>query len=660
MRTSREIAFRIRQEVNNLRMRMRHPRLAESQEMPLATHFPSGAPVAEKLRGSAYAKHVTALAEESLAHRFRLLGLVLDLDAEIDWRRDPVHKKTSDLAYFRLIPYLDFQRVGDHKIIWELNRHQHLVTLSQAFLFTGREEFLREAERQLTTWWQQNPFQRGINWSSTLEVAFRALSWIWLDHFAGRELRVRGQLLESLYQHGCYIEPNLSVYFSPNTHLLGEAVALEALGAVYPWIPEAQHWKQTGARIMNQELNRQVRADGSHFEQSSYYHVYTLDFFLLHKLLCGGDAAQDETLRRMAEYLASLMGPARLLPLLGDDDGGRLFGLPFGYIHEGRATLATAATLLSQDLAFDREDLAHQAGWWLGAEVLDQAGVKPKDRASRLHRDSGVAVLEAGGVQALIDCGPFGEGTGGHSHSDTLSMILRQGEREILIDPGTYTYVGDPRWRNWFRGSAAHNTVRIDGRDQAVPVNAFRWAEPPQVELLAWKTAADQDYFDGVCRYGGFEHRRRVVFLKQRLLLLVLDEIPGPPGEHLVEQFWHFATTARPMAEGRYWIGPEQRTWIALASGGEEELTEGGDNGWRSAALGQKEPGQVLRIHARCKLPVRWAAGFGFDWQQPIAPELTLTAQEGSVSLQIGEVSVRFSDDRPPQGSEVLVSMQIP
>jgi hypothetical protein len=593
----------------------------------------------EALRGTGYSTQVVSLAEEILAHHFRLLGLVVGLGDHIDWRRDAVHGKTTDLSYFRRVPYLDFERTGDHKVVWELNRHQHLVILAQAYLFSGREEFLRETERQLITWWSQNPLPQGINWCSALEVAFRALSWIWVDHLVGPELSVRDQLLESLYQHGCYLEPNLSFYFSPNTHLLGEAVALEAVGILYPWFPGAGRWKRLGAQVVGEQFERQVRSDGSHFEQSSYYHVYALDFFLLHKVLGEDDPAQDEILRRMGEHLAMLMGPALQLPLLGDDDGGRLFGLPFGISQPGRATLATSAVLLRPEQAFDQEDLAEQAAWWLGAEVLQarpRAGWKPQ---SRLHADSGIAVMEAGGVQVLIDGGPFGPGTAGHSHSDTLSLILRKSDRngdaEILIDPGTYTYVSDPEWRNRFRSSAAHNTMRIDGRDQAVAANAFRWVHPPQVELLAWKAGQDRDYFDGVCRYGGFEHRRRVVFLKPDLLL-VLDEMQGPPGEHEVEQFWHFASRPRSTGERQYQIGGEQM-WFALSSGGEVELTE---NGWRSLAFGQKAPSPVLRVHSKDNLPIRWAAAFGWGRRASLPiPDLRVVLQKGGISLQAGDVT---------------------
>jgi len=347
----------------------------------------------------------------------------------------------------------------------------------------------------------------------------------------------------------------------------------------------------------------------------------------------------------MAEYLESLMGPSRRLPLLGDDDSGRLFGLPFRCSEPGRATLATAANLLRQDLGFQKHDVAEQATWWLDSKILAHAEAASCNQQSRLYPDAGIAVMKAAGIQVVIDGGAFGAGTAGHSHSDTLSLIIRAGEEEILIDPGTYTYVSDARWRNWFRGTAAHNTVRVNGRDQAIPVHAFRWAKPPEVKLLAWKTTSDHDYFDGACRYGGFEHRRRVVFLKRDLVMLLLDEIQGPPGKHLVEQFWHFAIPPQRVADGQYRIGRESRIWFSIGGDGQVEVAEGGEHGWRSRALGQKDPAPVLRVHNTCELPVRWAAGFGFGSLQEEPPELALVTLDDSVCLRAGESGIRFFHD---------------
>ena len=195
---------------------------------------------------------------------------------------------------------------------------------------------------------------------------------------------LRARFLTALDRHGRYLELNLSVYFSPNTHLLGEAVALHALGVLFPAFPRAARWAETGGRIVEQQMERQVRDDGSHFEQSAYYHVYALDFFLLYRVLAKPAAAYDARLVAMAEYLDALLGVNGTLPLIGDDDGGRLFH-PYGErARFGRATMATCAVLLQRPEWLRGPEYVHeQAAWWLGAEALSMRARRRRRRASR-------------------------------------------------------------------------------------------------------------------------------------------------------------------------------------------------------------------------------------------------------------------------------------
>ena len=349
MRSPREIRHRLQQEASNLAAFLSPPGPIR-ERMAASPLLPDAAGVAAALRGTAYAAEVERIAEQLLAHRFPLLGLTVETGPRIEWRRDYLHGISTATPYFRRSPYLDFRRAGDHKVVWELNRHQHLVLLAQAFHLTGRQEFLDEAFQQLESWLEANPFLRGINWASALEVAFRALSWAWLWQMAGARMpeALAPRFLTELRRHGRYLELNLSIYFSPNTHLLGEAVALHALGALFPQFPDAAAWIRTGSRVVEEALERQVRTDGSHFEQSTYYHVYALDFFLLHRVLAKPGAPYDVRLAGMAEYLEALLGPARVLPLIGDDDGGRLFH-PYGERAQfGRATMATCAGMLGR------------------------------------------------------------------------------------------------------------------------------------------------------------------------------------------------------------------------------------------------------------------------------------------------------------------------
>ena len=579
MRSAKEIGFRVRQELANLAMLVRTPR----QHPEAETVLPDPHEAARRLAGTPFAAEMVKLAEQIREHRFPLLGGTVETGAEIRWRRDYRSGKETGTGYFRLIPYLDAARAGDHKNIWELNRHQHLVLLAQVSLITGEEVWVDEIVRELESWWGENPFQRGINWASALEVGFRALSWMWVHRMVGARLPDR--FLEELYRHGCHLEKNLSVYFSPNTHLLGEAVALHALGRMF----KVTRWEETGGRTVREEMRRQVREDGSHFEQSMYYHVYALDMFLFHGVLAGMDEEYLSKIERMAEYLDALMGSGRRLPFLGDDDGGRLFH-PYGRRDEfGRATLATCGVVLKrEDWIGSSEELCEQAVWCLGEAAAHIPSREHRERLPRLFVDAGVAVFH----DVLVDVGPFGRGRAGHSHSDTLSIVVRSGGEEVLIDPGTYTYA-EPEWRERFRGSGAHNTMRIDGRDQAVARGAFRWSEPPAVRVLNWSA----DSVEAECRYNGLCHRRRVT-LETPERLVIVDEVEGH-GEHTVERFWHAGGRVEELGGGRFRIGA--KAVLTLGAGTVEQ-------GWRSPTYGVKESSPVIREIAKVTLPIRWTA----------------------------------------------------
>ena len=493
-------------------------------------------------------QQIIDLAGQIQRHQFKFLGVTIDAGSEIKWRRDYVRGIETGLPYFRRIPYLETPRAGDHKLIWELNRHQHLIVLAQAYRLTGDKRHLDEIRAQLESWIAANPFHRGTNWASALEVAFRALSWIWVYHFVGCEMppEFRTRWLHALYLHGCHLANNLSFYFSPNNHLAGEALVLHALGLFFAGYPKAALWEKRGSLVMREQMNRQISTDGSSFEQSTYYQRYLLDMFRLHATLADPGPEYLAKLDRMADYLHAVAGPSGLPPMLGDDDGGCV---PLGFI----PPLAGA-------------------GQW----------------QSRVFPDAGIAVMTCGVTHAVVDAGPFGALHSGHSHSDTLSIIVRSGQEEILIDPGTYTYTGEPEWRDWFRGSSAHNTIRIDGRDQAVMVGPFRWTSQPEVAILEWQTNSDRDVLEAECRYAEFTHRRRVEFQKPDVFLIT-DDVSGPPGEHDIEQFWHLGSLA-------------VRSKLILPAGA--ELTYG----WRSTTFGEKHPSPMLRVHRHCAFPLRLQA----------------------------------------------------
>ena len=588
-----EFGFRLCQELKNPLLLLLPPKLPVSWQ-PASLPLPPGPQVARQLLAdpatAPYRAEIARLAAEIRAHRFPALGLTLETGPEIHWRRDTLTGIESGLQYFRRIPYLDAARAGDHKIVWELNRHQHLVLLAQDWLLHANTNSLAELSAQLESWLTQNPFQRGMNWTSALEVAFRALSWLWVLHLAGHalptDLRHRTEL--ALFRHGHHLEINLSVYFSPNTHLLGEALALLALGIYFHNSAIGPHWRQLGDRTLQRELFRQTSPDGSYFEQSTYYHVYALDIFLFHALLSPPGPETVERLTRMTDFLAHLLGPARHLPFFGDDDGGRFFH-PFGdHAAYGRATLATAG------IAAPDPPMAEQCAWW-GGPLLPRRSLLLQ---SRLFPDTGMVAFIKNGFHVLFDTGPFGTGTGGHSHADTLSFTLSGPHGEILIDPATYRYVGDAAGRNAFRSASAHNTLSVDGFPQAEPAGPFSWRTRPQVRLERCLLGNSVEEAQAACRFAGLLHRRRLIFHHSGFLL-VFDEltaapgIPPPPGPLTVEQGW---------------LLPNDNAAACLWAPGSERT-----DAWRSPALGLLLPAVRYRLRHRGQLPFRAAAAFRLD-----------------------------------------------
>ena len=583
MRSAAEILFRLQQETSNLRSLASPPDLPHNFAEPPSPlrRLPNPAAVIRHLRGSAFAKEVTSIAEHALNGSYIRFGEFQDLGVSPEWRRDIVSGKSTGTIYFRRVPYLNSALIGDHKVIWELNRHQYLVTMAQAWRFTYRHELLSGIEALLNSWYAANPPWSGINWCSALEVAFRAWSWIWVWHLTGSDLSAaaRRNLLRALYQHGYYLEHNLSFYFAPNTHLLGEAVVLDALGRLFPEFPRAARWRDLGTSVTRQQLLTQVQNDGSYFEQSTYYHVYALDMFLAHYLLAGEPI--PEKVARMAAFLHALLGPQREIPFLGDDDGGRFFH-PYGPGScFGRATLATCAVLFKHpEWSGSAADLEQQAAWWIGESALKDVvpGAPPP---TAYFPDTGLWIVTRGNLHLVADAGPFGRGSGGHSHSDTLSLTLRIGSEELLIDSGTYTYLGDLMARDRFRSSAAHNTVRSGGFDQATPAGPFRWTDKPTVRVVE----QGEHILEAECAARAFTHRRR--FELGADCLVITDSIEGPPP---LEQFWHFGVNPELVAAGKYRVGSSAE--LVIPAGAEAHL----ESGWRSKGYGQRQAAPVLRV----------------------------------------------------------------
>lgn len=472
--------------------------------------------------------------------KYDLLGYKnLDFGAPVDWHLEPLTKKRAPLKHWKQFDELATDETGDKKIVWELNRHQYFFDLGAVYRLTGDERFAETFASHLADWMDKNPPGLGVNWSSSLEVALRSISWIWAFHFFKDSPHLSPALFHDaarhLFLHARRIEKYLSTYYSPNTHLTGEALGLYYIGTQFSFFERAAHWRKTGEEILLNELDRQILSDGVYFEQSTWYQRYTTDFythFLILKRLNNHEDVPEklnEKLQSSLDFLMSITRPDGTTPLVGDDDGGR--SLPLGEAVEAndfRAVLSTGAVIFNRgDYKFVAENFAPETLWLLGAEAVEtfeNLEAETPEKTSAAFNDGGCFVMRDGWTETdnylLVDCGDLGALAAGHGHADALSIDLAVGGKLYLADAGTYSYHESDAARNHFRTSQAHNTLTIDGKSQSEPGAKFSWQTKANAKLKTWISQDRFDFFEG--SHDGYErladapavHARSVLFLK--------------------------------------------------------------------------------------------------------------------------------------------------
>ncbi len=521
------------------------------------------------------------------------------------WHRDAIHDRQAPTAYWSEVPYLD-PATGDHKVTWELNRHQHFCILGTAHWLTGDARYRSAFVAQLEDWLGHNPPLAGINWASMLELAFRTLSWTWAaELFAAGADDDRSpwlvDLLVGLDRQLAHIANNLSTYFSPNTHLTGEALALFAVSLAFPELRSSASRAALGREILLREAERQILGDGGHAELSPHYHRYSTDFYLLACMVARAAddpaaAAFERTAHRQAAYLRTIADSDGGLPLIGDDDGGRLFRFDRHPAWDASSTLSVAAAVLSDEALSVRSPDA-EVFWILGERPEDAApGARAVEWPSRLLAETGYFVSRGGGHHLVFDAGPHGFLNGGHAHSDALSVVLTVDHHPLFVDAGTATYTMDRRVRDRFRSARMHNTVVLDGRDPAEPAGPFHWRTRSDARFLVARTGRDLDFAVGALAGYPVRHMRAVITLRDRGWLIV-DRVAAPQPTSATA-WWHLHPSwhARAVAGGlALETAAGDRMGLAF-SGGDVMVTRDPDAAGYAPEYGRHEPAAAVRV----------------------------------------------------------------
>ena len=500
------------------------------------------------------------------------------------WHRAPDTGRTWPNDFFGAVPYRAGNPIGDARVVWEPSRLQQLVALSLLSMHSegdDAESLAYLVAAQLRSWAEANPPYRGVHYISAMECALRLIAVCHamdLLRGRGRETdRAWPALVNIVLGHAHLIAQRLSLYSSRGNHTIAECAGLVYAGVLFPEFGPAKAWRDRGLEILAAEAARQVLSDGGGIERAFHYHRFVMDLLgLVDRLLrhAGHEvpSAIVDALGRGVRFLAAVSDAHGETMPVGDGDGGY--------------ALSKYLRLFEQ----------------------------PEPGEPALHfQETGFSVTSASGsaMRLLFDHGPLGMAPSfGHAHADALSLLLYHEGYAILIDPGTFTYTGDPDWRRYFRSTAAHNTVMLDNGDQAIQETAFQWSSPPACELLRADTAGGTVRMLGRLKVQGprsYVHLRGVAHAATGWIYIW--DFLDARGDHSLAQHWHCGVSVMPSDDPDAFDLGTTAGLLRMALGGEggsPEIVAGATTpplGWRSSVYGQRSECRVIRRRFDGALP---------------------------------------------------------
>ncbi len=544
---------------------------------------------------------------------------------EIDWNRDPLSGFHWPLDFHADLS-LHRGDGSDARVLWELNRHSHFITLGRAYAITNDAKFSAAFFDQLSSWRRQNPVARGANWTCAMEVALRAMNLLAAFALFLRAPQMDAvtlkELLNIFNQHGAHIQRNLEFSnIATSNHYLADITGLLWLGLMLPELESANEWRDFGLRELLAEMDKQTLADGADYEASTGYHRLKVELYLYSFVLCHLNGIEIEErywtrLRAMIAYMAAYLRPDGRAPLIGDSDSGQVMPLVRRTADDHSSVLALGATIFQEPrFELPTPAIPEELLWILGGDGIRDYKSLPDGSmpASQGFPNAGIYILRDDDLYLLFNASDSGvNGRGSHGHNDALSVEVSAGGVPFILDPGTYLYTADLNERHLFRSTAYHSTVQIDRAeqntiDQQVPFIIGNEAQP---KVIDWRTDSDTDVV--VAEHYGYQrlaqpitHRRAVRFDKKNRFWLIEDELSGS-GSHEADFRFHFAprieSKLRPDGIVELWDKMSGARLLIIPKGLDSDAVF--ENSFSSRDYGAKEPSVSVCWMVRAELPL--------------------------------------------------------
>jgi hypothetical protein len=549
-----------------------------------------------------------ALAEQICAGQFTHAGITLTLGTKPDWLTSA------------------FPDDAEWHIEW--SKFYYGLDLAAAFNETGDPKFLYTWENLVRSWIEQVP----VDIDPSDVTGRRLQNWIYAWNrfastpaFPGFSEEFAEQLVDSIAAQVQYLRLNLA---AERNHRTLELYALFITALALPELDDRGELLAFSIRELHSNLLADIRHDGVHREHSTHYHMVALRSFIgarINAQFFGLEFPDgfDQGLERACEFALHVHRPDGVIPALSDSDAGNHLDV-----------LELAATI------FSRSDFLYGA-------TKGKEGTPPSEKCVSFS-SAGYFIQRSGWGEnqtafaderfLIFDCGPLGDG--GHGHYDALSIEIAAGGRPLIVDPGRFTYHEDKlNWRRWFKGTAAHNTVCVDGLDQT----PYHCGKPKgrlaEAELIERLSAPDFDLLRGQVTSPSYDavHTRSIFFIAGEYWVIV-DKLSGE-APHDYNLRFHLAPAAmnHTVIQSRDGNNAVIAPGLALIfqSGNEPQL----EPGWFAPQYGQRISAPVVSVHSKAAETVFFTLVMPLELNGPL-PVFRVLTDDGTCSDRISfEVS---------------------
>ena len=483
-----------------------------------------------------------------------------------DWHRDIFSGKCFPMSFSKNI---NIRKDPDlsAKAVWEVNRLQFLMQIALKYQSTKDGVHLNQFINIIKSWKDNNPYLIGINWYSNIEVNLRLINWFlcWealdtdnlIEKNDSFKMFVSNDWLPLIYQHCIYSYKNPSKYSSANNHLISEYAGLFIASSKWPF-KESEKWINYSKKGLETEMIKQHSKNGVNKEEAAEYIQFITDFFLL-AYVVGENTNHSfsqqykQQLQSIFDYIYNFLDCKGHFPKYGDEDDGKCFIIDFEKTFNNFKSLLTSGAILFKDPKLKSKSN------WLDSKNLFLFGEKgkalfelipdiPVKEKSKFYIDEGHFIFRKkennNEIYLHFNAAPLGFlSIAAHGHADALSFILNVDGQPFFIDSGTYTYHTEPLWRDYFMGTLAHNTIRINKLNQATIGGPTLWLKHYKTKVL--KTESNEEYDLVRAQHNGYEnlgitHTREIIFEKKNQIIKIFDNIDcQKPDTFLVEMVFH-------------------------------------------------------------------------------------------------------------------------